>query len=66
VGETNANHAREHARVTKAAALKLLRHNSLQAAAAVRAFAEYELDRAAPFSLSFGALIQATFGVERS
>lgn len=64
VAELNANHAREHAEVTKAAALELLRRNSREAAAAVRAFTHDELDRAAPFSLSFGAPVTAQFVIE--
>jgi hypothetical protein len=64
VAELNANHAREHARVTKAAALDLLRKNSHAAAAAVRAFSDEELDRSAPYSLSFGATVTAQFVVE--
>src|SRR5216684_248487 len=46
--ELNANHAHGQARVTKAAALELLRRNSRNAAAAVRAFTDEELDRALP------------------
>jgi hypothetical protein len=64
VAEMNAKHASEQAEVTKAAALELLRRNSRQAAAAVRAFTDDELDRAAPFSLSFGAPVTAQFVVE--
>jgi hypothetical protein len=64
VAELNANHAREHANVTKAAALDLLRRNSRQAADAVRAFTDDELDHAAPFSLSFGAPVTAQFVLE--
>jgi hypothetical protein len=64
VAELNAGHAREHAGVTKAEALELLRKNSEMAAAAVRAFSDEELDRAAPFSLSFGAPVTAQFVVE--
>jgi ubiquinone/menaquinone biosynthesis C-methylase UbiE len=64
VAELNASHAREQTEVTKAAALELLRRNSRQAAAAVRAFTDYELDRAAPFSLSFGAPVTAQFVIE--
>jgi hypothetical protein len=60
----NAKHASDQAEVTKAAALELLRRNSRQAAAAVRAFTDDELDRAAPFSLSFGAPVTAQFVVE--
>ena len=64
VAELNAKHAREHAEVTKAAALELLRRNSHEAANAVRAFTDEELDRAAPFSLSFGAPVSAQFVIE--
>ena len=64
VAQLNANHAREHAGVTKAAALELLRRNSREAAVAVRKFTDDELDRAAPFSLSFGAPVTAQFVIE--
>ena len=64
VAELNARHAGEQLEVTKAAALELLRKNSREAAAAVRAFTDDELDRAAPFSLSFGAPVTAQFVVE--
>lgn len=64
VAEMNANHARDQAGVTKAAALDLLRRNSRQAAEAVRAFTDDQLDRAAPFSLSFGAPVTAQFVLE--
>jgi hypothetical protein len=50
--------------VTKAAALELLRRNSHEAADAVRALTDDELDRAAPFSLSFGAPVTAQFVIE--
>ena len=64
VAELNAKHARENAGATKAAALELLRRNSREAAAAVRTFTDDELDRAAPFSLSFGAPMTAQFVIE--
>ena len=64
VAGMNAKHAGDQAAVTKAAALELLRRNSREAAAAVRAFTDDELDRAAPFSLSFGAPVTAQFVVE--
>ena len=64
VAELNAKHAHEQAEVTQAAALELLRRNSRGAAAAVRAFTDEELDRAAPFSLSFGAPVTAQFVIE--
>lgn len=64
VAELNAQHARENAGITKAEALELLRRNSREAAAAVRAFTDEELDCAAPFSLSFGAPMTAQFVIE--
>jgi hypothetical protein len=64
VAELNGKHAQENAAVTKAAALELLRRNSREAAAAVRALTDEELDRAAPFSLSFGAPVTAQFVIE--
>ena len=64
VDEMNAKHASDQAGVTKAVAVELLRRNGRQAAAAVRAFTEDELDRAAPFSLSFGAPVTAQFVIE--
>jgi hypothetical protein len=50
--------------VTKAAALKLLHKNSAEAAAAVRAFTDEELDTAARFSLTYGAPVTAQFVIE--
>jgi hypothetical protein len=41
-----------------------LRKNSREAAGAVRAFTDDQLDSAAPFSLSFGAPVTAQFVVE--
>ena len=64
VAEMNAKHALDQAGVTKAAALELLRRNSREAAAAVRAFTDDDLDRAAPFSLSYGAPVTAQFVIE--
>jgi hypothetical protein len=64
VADMNAKHAGDHAQVTKAAALELLRRNSRAAAAAVRALTDAELDRAAPFSLSFGAPVTSQFVIE--
>jgi hypothetical protein len=64
VAQLNAGHAREHAGIKKAEALDLLRKNSRQAAETVRAFSDEELDRAAPFSLSFGAPVTAQFVIE--
>jgi|SRR5882724_9484472 len=60
VAELNAKHAQEQVGVT----LELLRRSSREAAAAVRAFTDDELDRAAPFSLSYGAPVTAQFVIE--
>jgi len=64
VAELNARHAREYANVTRAEALELLRKSSREAAERVRAFSDEDLDRAAPFALSFGAPVTAQFVVE--
>ena len=64
VAQLNAKHAHDSAQVSKSAALELLRLNSREAAAAVRAFTDQELDNAAPFSLSFGAPVTAQFVIE--
>jgi hypothetical protein len=64
VAELNAKHAHQHAEETKATALELLRRNSREAANVVRAFTDEELDRAAPFSLSFGAPVTTQFIIE--
>jgi hypothetical protein len=64
VAELNGKHAQENTAVTKAAAVELLRRKSREAAAAVRAFTDDELDQAAPFSLSFGAPVTAQFVIE--
>ena len=64
VAGLNGKHAGDQAEVTKAAALELLRKNSREAAAAVRAFTDDELDRAAPFSLAYGAPVTAQFVIE--
>jgi ubiquinone/menaquinone biosynthesis C-methylase UbiE len=64
VADLNAGHAHDNAEVSKAAALDLLRRNSREAADVVRAFTDDELDRAAPFSLSFGAPVTAQFVIE--
>jgi hypothetical protein len=64
VSNLNAGHAQENAGVTKPATLELLRRNSREAAAVVRGLIDEELDRAAPFSLSFGAPVTAQFVIE--
>ena len=64
VAEINAKHAQENGGVTKDAALDLLKRNSREAAAAVRTLSDEELERAAPFSLSYGAPVTAQFVIE--
>lgn len=64
VAELNAKHALDHEGVTKAEALDLLLRNSNEAASAVRALTDDELDRSAPFSLSYGAPMSAQFVIE--
>lgn len=64
VADMNAQHAKEHAGVSKTDTLALLRANSREAAAAVRTFTDQQLDMAAPFSLSFGAPVTAQFVLE--
>jgi hypothetical protein len=64
VAQLNGQHARDHGGIGKSAALELLRHNNLDTATAVRKFTDEELDRAAPFSLSFGAPVTAQFVIE--
>ena len=64
VAHLNAKHAHDNAGVSKAAALELLPQNSREAAALVRDFTDEELDKAAPFSLSFGAPMTTQFVIE--
>lgn len=64
VAQMNARHAYEITNPSKEATLDLLRDNSAEASAAVRAFTDEELDRAAPFSLSLGAPVTAQFVLE--
>src|SRR5204863_6998627 len=64
INQVNADHAAKFEQVSKTEALALLRKNSGAAAAAVRDFTDEELDRAAPFGLSFGAPVTAQFVIE--
>jgi len=61
VAQLNGKHAEEHSKITRAVALELLWRNSREAAAAVRALSDEELDQAAPFSLSYDAPMTAQF-----
>ena len=64
VAQLNAKHAQDNEHASKSVALELLRQNSREAAAAVRAFTDQELDNATPFSLSFSAPVTAQFVIE--
>ena len=64
VAQINGIHAKDNANATKAEAVELLRRNSHEAANAIRALTDEELDRATPFSLSYGAPMTAQFVVE--
>jgi DinB family protein len=64
IHEMNANHAKEHDGVTRDAAIDLLRRHSADAAAAIRALTDQELDSAAPASLYADAPITCQFMLE--
>ncbi len=64
VAGLNAAHAGENGGVSKRDTLELLLKNGREAAAAVRAFTDDQLDVAAPFSLSYGAPMTAQFVIE--
>ena len=64
VHEMNATHASECDRVTKQAALDLLRRNSAAAAAAIRALSDAQLARGAPVSLYGDAPLTCQFMLE--
>jgi len=64
VADINAKHAAESANASRDETIQLLLKNSGEAADAVRALSDEELDRAAPFSLSFGAPMTAQFVLE--
>jgi hypothetical protein len=60
----NRDHAKQYDNVAKEGALALLKSNSAAAAAAIRAFADEELDRAAPVSLNSDAPLTCQFFLE--
>src|SRR4026208_2467301 len=64
VKNMNAEHATTNAGISKADALALLRKTSGEAATAVRAMTDQQLDTAAPFGLSFNAPVTAPFVLE--
>ena len=64
IHDMNARHAAEHAEVTQAEALDLLRRNSAAAAAAIRALTDAELEAAAAVSLYEDAPLTSQFVLE--
>lgn len=64
VDTMNQGHAIENDGITKEAAIALLKTNSAAAAAAIRAFSDEELDRAAPVSLNSDAPLTCQFILE--
>jgi hypothetical protein len=64
VDKINRDHAKENDNIAKEAALALLKRNSAAAAAAIRAFTDEELDRAAPVSLNSDAPLTCQFFLE--
>ena len=64
VHDINAAHAKEKDGVTKKEALDLLEKNSADAAAAIRAFSDEELDRAAGLSLNDDTPLTCQFMLE--
>jgi hypothetical protein len=64
VAQINAKHARDNRACSKAEALELLQKNSRAAADGVRKLTDEQLDRCAPFSLSYGAPVTAQFVIE--
>lgn len=64
VADINAKHAREKSAATKQEALDLLARNSKAAADGVRKLTDEQLDRALPFSLSYGAPVTTQFVIE--
>jgi len=64
VNEMNAGHAKENDAVTKEETLKLLADNSAAAAAAIRSFADEDLDRVASVPLYGNAALTCQFVLE--
>ena len=64
VAKINRDHAEQNDKVTKDAALALLKTNSAAAAAAIRAFADEDLDSSATVSLNSDAPLTCQFFLE--
>jgi DinB family protein len=64
VATMNRDHAKDNDGIAREAALALLATNSTAAAAAIRAFSDEDLDRAAPVSLNSDAPLTCQFMIE--
>src|SRR5690348_10212403 len=64
IHKINADHAATNNAITKEAALELLRKNSAEAAAAIRALSDEQLDRATTVSLNSDAPLTCQFFLE--
>jgi uncharacterized damage-inducible protein DinB len=64
VNQMNADHARDNHGASKETTLALLAKNSADAAAAIRAVSDEQLDRAAPVSLNSNAPLTCQFMLE--
>lgn len=64
IDTSNAQHAKKHTDISKQATVELLIKNSQNAAEAVKALTDEELDRAAPVSLNSDAPLTAQFFIE--
>ena len=60
----NAKHATDHDAITKAEAIALVRKNAAEAAAAIRAIGDGDLDRVAPNSMYGNAPLTCQFFLE--
>ena len=64
VADINASHARDFDLVTREQTLELLQKNSAAAAAGIHAFADWQLDLAAPISYNANAPLSLQFWIE--
>lgn len=64
INKMNAEHAKKFDGVTKEQAIELLKKNSTEAAAAIRALSDEELDQSVPVSLYANAILTCQFVLE--
>lgn len=64
VNKLNAQHANENAHATRHDTLALLKQNSAEVVAAIRALSDNELDQAAPVSLHWNAPLTTQYFIE--